>query len=380
MKVAIRDAEALRAVSPAALSAWAHNAGWRRTGVYRKYSDICEAPGKPEILLPRTRHLSDYATVVSDIIRIFAVESDRDELALYRDLMTVDRDAIRIRAPEGEDDSLALPAGVGLVRGAQDLLLAAACSLSDRPRPAYRMAANREASALLEGFRLGQTEHGSFTLTLFTPPITPLPDQYSLLPDDEPGEEPGARRVTRRLMEALDAARRAVETLGSNACGTLADSVSEGVSANLCAALAALVEPFPALDIGVYWARTRPMNAPCRTARFSGSDAPGLRSMAEWLRRQEPEPDRTLFGFVRQSPGAQAETDGVVHVKARLDGEDRSVAVMLRQSDYESAIRARKHGAAVMLRGDLERRGGGWRLLNAELLGVLSPDDGQGEA
>ena len=84
MKVAIHDAEALRAVSPAALSAWAQIAGWRRAGAYRKHSDIYEAPGKPGIVLPRTRHLSDYATVVSDIIRIFAVESDRDELALYR--------------------------------------------------------------------------------------------------------------------------------------------------------------------------------------------------------------------------------------------------------------------------------------------------------
>ena len=82
MKVEIHDAEALRAVSPAALSAWAHAVGWRRTGVYRKHSDIYAAPGKPEIVLPRTVHLGDYATVVSDAIRIFAEDSGRDELSL----------------------------------------------------------------------------------------------------------------------------------------------------------------------------------------------------------------------------------------------------------------------------------------------------------
>lgn len=70
MKAAIHDAEALRAISPAALSAWAHTKGWRRTGAYRKHSDIYEAPGKPEIVLPRTPRLGDYATVVSDIIRL----------------------------------------------------------------------------------------------------------------------------------------------------------------------------------------------------------------------------------------------------------------------------------------------------------------------
>ena len=148
MRVKIRDGDALRAVTPAALSAWARAAGWSRTESYGDHSDVYAAPDKPEIILPRTQRLGDYASAVSGVIGIFAASKERDELSLYRDLATADRDAIRIRAAEGEDGSIPVDDGVRLVGGARDPLLAAACSLRTRPQRLYRAVANRKAAAL----------------------------------------------------------------------------------------------------------------------------------------------------------------------------------------------------------------------------------------
>ena len=213
MKVSIQDKKALLAVSPAALSAYARTAGWTKVDTYGKHSDVFMGKGLPEIILPRTAHLGDYARVVSMVIEIFAKVADVDELAIYRGLAIADRDAIRVRAVDGDDSgSVAVSDGIDLMSGAHDMILAAACSLQE-PQPLYRAGANREARAYLNRVRLGQTEQGSFAITLLSPVIPP-PTQQPLFPTLEYGDDPIERQVTRRLADALAATREATEKNG----------------------------------------------------------------------------------------------------------------------------------------------------------------------
>ena len=52
------------------------------------------------------------------------------------------------------------------------MLLSAACSLSN-PQPLYRAGANKEAREYLKQVRMGQTEQGSFVITLLSPVVPP---------------------------------------------------------------------------------------------------------------------------------------------------------------------------------------------------------------
>ena len=78
-------------------SAYARVAGWRRQEPYRVHSDVYEGTGLPEIIIPRTEHLGDYASVVAALVETFAEVVEQDVLTTYRDLVTADRDVIRIR-------------------------------------------------------------------------------------------------------------------------------------------------------------------------------------------------------------------------------------------------------------------------------------------
>ena len=368
MKVRIQDRGTLMAVSPMALSAYARAAGWSKAGTYGAHSDIYVAEGRPEVILPRTQHLGDYAQIVSQLIAIFARVAEMDEVSLYRDLVTSDRDVIRVRAMGAEaDGSVSVSAGLDLVRGAHDMLLAAACSLRGA-RPLYRAGANREAGDYLSRVRLGQTEQGSFAVTMLSPAVPP-----SMQPQHPPLEaggipppaDPIERRVTQRLADALAVTRRATESVASGGdIGAFYHFVSQGASANLCEALDMLVKPFSELDISLTWARTRPTTTARTSIRFAHDDAPILREAARAFRNREPQLDAQLFGFVQRLKREAQETDGTITLQALVDGSVRSVTVILNQTDYEQAIQAHQSKAVISVKGDLERDGQRWRLLN----------------
>ncbi len=384
MKAVIRDREALLAVSPAALSAYARDAGWAKVEPYGDHSDVYNGGDLPEIILPRTQRLGDYANVVSQLIEIFAKAAEMDELSLYRDLATADRDVIRVRAADdGSDGSIAVSDGIALMGGAYDMLLAAACSLQD-PRPLYhRPGANREANDYLRRVHLGQTEQGSFVVTLL-PPVVPPRIQPTLLPsiaEWELDDDPVERRMTKRLAGALAAIREATErTVGGDA-EAFFEAVAHGVSANLCEALGKMIKPFPTLDVSLVWARTRPMPKARDVVRFAKDDAPILEEAARLFRNRAPQPNMRLYGLVRRLKRDGNGTEGTIFLQTHIDGQNRSVLAVLNRFDYERVIQAHKEETLVVMDGDLERAGRPWRLLNPSIVDVIlrtdTPEDSE---
>ena len=369
MRVDIRDREALLGVSPGALSAYARASGWIKAESYGDHSDVYASAEFPEIILPRHQRLADYASVVWQLIEVFAKAAETDELVLYRDLVTADRDVVRVRAPDGEAGSVNVSDGVTLMHGARDMLLSAACSLWN-PQPLYRAGANKEASEYLKRVRMGQTEQGSFVITLLSPVVPPRMqsgNSSKVAQDDDPIE----RRITRQLVDALTAVREATEKTIAGGADAFFKAIERGVSANLCEALVSVMEPFREIDVTVTWARTCPAPRARDVVRFAASDAPILREAARSFRSREPQPDRELVGFLRMLKRGEAERDGTVTLLTSIDGKNQSVTTVLKQADYERAVSAHKERASVVVRGDLERFGQRWSLLNPMIMDVI---------
>ena len=375
MKAQILDAEALRAISPGALAAYARGEGWRKVEAYGLHADVYVGDGKPEIILPRTDRLADYAAVVSRLIGVFSDVNERDELPTYRDLVGADRDVVRVRAIGADGDgSITLDAGVELVCQAREMLLAAACATKMPPQSVYRAGANKEASEYMQRVRLGQTEHGSFVVTLMAPVplmLQPLLDETWASFADEPME----RKVTRRLVEALEASRNAVE-LAHSGDGTSAfeNAICKGVSANMCEAVAKLIEQSDGLEISVSWARTRPTPEARRKIDFSDSDAAVLKEAARAFRAKQPRPGVILFGSVHKLKRDQYDIEGLVTFKAEVDDKVQSVNAVLDQNNYSVAVRAHDARNPVVVTGDLERVKQCWRLTNTNIRELAADD------
>jgi hypothetical protein len=374
MRAQILDAKALRAISPAALAAFARGEGWSKTEVYGAHADVYAGDARPEIILPRTDRLADYASVVSRLIGVFAKVIERDELEAYQDLVTADRDVVRVRASGGDDDgSVPLDTGVVIVAQARDMLLAAACA-ARIPQPFYRAGANKEANDYMRRVKLGQTEHGSFVVTLLAPVPPDLQSQldpsWASL-DDEPME----RMVTRRLMSALEASRTAAEMALSGDGAAFENAVRSGVSANLCEAVASLIKQSRGLDISLTWARTRPTPEARRTVVFSGNDAEILKEAARTFRLRQTKEDVTLFGTVHKLKRDHTDPEGTITLKAMVDDKPQSVSALLDQATYSVAVQAHEAKRPVIMTGDLKRVGQRWQMTNASV-SELPADDG----
>ena len=368
MDVIIRDKNALKAVSPEALSAYARLAGWTRTESYRGYSDIYVAERRPEIIIPRSRHLGDYASTVLTLIEVFAEVAGQDTLAIYRDLLTADRDVVRVRATDADDDgSLPVAVGMDLLRGARDMILAAARTVDDQ-QP------NRSADDFLRRLRLGQTEYGSFVITLLGPALSPQAN-FSQVAERPGSGDPVERQVTRRLVEALGAVRGAVDDVASGDTEAFWRMVDRGVSANLCKALAGMTRTLEQIDVSLVWARTYPMEDPQSTVRFASDDAPVLRDVARTLQDHEPTLGVKLVGRVQRLERGRTESGGTVTLRASVDGRRLSVATSLRSQGYRLAIQAHETRSNVVIRGDLKRVGQRWHLLNASIEDVIATDE-----
>lgn len=224
-----------------------------------------------------------------------------------------------------------------------------------------------------KGVRLGQTDQGSFVVTLLTPVVPPpVP---SLFQEGSDQDIPIERRLTVRLIEALTEVRLATERAISGDGNAFREVVGRGVSANLCEALVRIISSFSVLDVGVSWARTRPITVPQNTVRFGGNDAPLLREAARSFREQEPRPDVRLHGYVRILTREEGEEDGMIRLNTLIENKEQSVKAFLGRSDYEKAVRAHREQALAILSGDLERVGQRWQLLNPRLDGVLKNTD-----
>ena len=379
MAVNLHDPNVLRAVSPLALSAYARSMGWAKTDEYGENSDVYTGLQLPEIVVPRTQRLGDYAQVVARLIGVFAQVADIDEIESYNNLVVADRDVTRVRASNGDNDgTISLEQGADLVTGSRDMVFAAAASLREQ-KPVYTRSENREAREYLARLRLGQTERGSFVITILSPVISSYAQENLMLDSDTP-DDPLQRRVTLRLAQALSAARNATSKAIGGDTAAFFEAVSEGTSANLCEALVRMMGPFNSLEVSTTWALTHPMVEPRHVARFFKNDARILRRAARSFRDRGPELAIRLRGTVQILRRDYSERSGTVTLRALIEGKVRSVTMVLSESDYNRAIQANADKFPISVEGNLSPSRQRWRLLNPRITEVNPSEGDESEA
>ena len=155
-------------------------------------------------------------------------------------------------------------------------------------------------------------------------------------------------------------------------------AAAQGVSANLCEALAQLVagDEVAELELLFGWAASRPVgDGVTRQIRLGSDIGTVLQEAARQLRATAPMPDFTLEGFVVRLESNAPSEGGTVVVAVVVDGRPLKVRVAMKAEDYAKAIAA--HRATHLLRcdGELTRVAKSYRLENARQVQVIAVPD-----
>lgn len=386
MRASIKDADVLGAVTPVQIIAYLRAHGWKRGDDNAGLSVywIGGSEDEYELLVPSSRALSGYVRRIADILRLVSDSEDRSELDVYRDIVTSTVDIIRIRAIDSSfnDGTIPIEGGVALVERARDLLLAAASSAYD-PRPVFYSRKPSAAVDYMRHARLGQTEHGSFVVTIHAP----VPPELQSTFEGMPSEEPFERAVTSTLARATAAAQAAVVRAASDgAVAAFEDAVRVGVSANLCDALVGFHEiaDVDAVSVTTSWAAVRPVSAdlariPPATIRRDA--LPLLREASRVFRWKNPERAREVAGYVvrlQQRPNHLGNVSIVEATSSRRQIQIRDLA----SPEYDIFIRAHAEMKRVRVVGDVAKEGRGWALKNPRDIQVVADEEdlsGEGE-
>jgi hypothetical protein len=328
-----------------------------------------------EITLPRDPQAGDFVPRVSDALATLERVEGRSQLEILLDLTYASADLIRIRRtiPEGRDGSISIEDGVALVGNARDLLFSAACS-AVAPRSVFASRRPPQAIDYMHSARFGQTERGSYVVTIISR-VEPLltRGQQDLF---EPLEDPFPRRVTRVLSAALHAtvhASNAASTSGS--FDAFREGVASGISANLCDAIVGMsAGESGAREIiaSTSWAATRPNDSnPAPTTRFSPEIIPIIKEAARVFREMEPLEGVTIVGPVVNLHRNQGSASGIATVACVLEGRSRLLRVQLAERDYLETIRAHGEQRAITFDADVVRDGRALRAENVRELRLL---------
>jgi len=384
MKVQIRDREPFERLSPSEVATYLRTEGWRevehrpdRLSVW-----VSEADGEQlEILLPLRRTLGDFVLRMAEAVGTLAAKENRSQLEILSDLQTAGADVVRVRFRHANatDGSISLDQGEALVENAREMMLAGACA-AVQAKAYYSRRRPEEANRFLRGLRMGQTERGSYILTVYSP-VSPSLHSASTTLFGEP-DPPFERRAVTRLANALVALRQATDQAITAPSEEIFENViSAGVSANLCSAIVGMngteVQPSDELRISFTYARSRPVEAATpREIIIPGDHIRLIDAASRFYRSSAPPEETDIRGAVVQLRREEQSgpAAGPVTVMAFVEGKPRRVQITLDEAGHRVALQAYQQGAEIACTGDLVKVGNSWVLQNPKGFSIAAGD------
>lgn len=362
MKVSIRDPRMLASLKPKDVEDYLVSTGWTiEEEINGRALVLSSRQNRKELLIPTSQTSTDYAARVAEAIASIEIVEERSQLEIVADIQMAAFDIVRFRlsSPLWADGSIYVQQGIQTFKKARDLIASAARAVdADEPKGAYYGKPSERVQRHLKQARLGQTERGSYVITV----KIPIPR----FDENEHGQadlylEPFPRQITQTMTTAVQQAyTAALETDRTGDWQPFFNAIPHGVSANLCDAVAGIADANyqNGLDVSVCWSRVRAEpDAIVTSTTIEPFAVPIFLEAARNFRQKEPEPDFSLEGVVVGLDRAEGAEFGTVKVFCVVEDKPRKVRLELPVSEYHKATRAHDEELSVQCTGDLVKEG-----------------------
>ncbi len=328
---------------------------WTTSPSRLDYVGIFRSPGTGdvEIQLPLDTSLADSVDALMLAARRLAGVEGRGLEPVLRDLSLPRRDVLRygLSGEATRTGTLSLHTGAALVNGALKSLLASACSVQ-RPRVFHPRMTLGDAESFVRGCRLGQTEIGSFVITIDAP--------LDIRDEVVDGEPPFGRLTTSHLLTATSRLASAIRRGEPNRI-LEQDTETPLVSANLCEALAEIAPSDESADLRISstWSPLIPAPEGVRSeVHLDRTMFETIERLAQQLRPSRGSESAKFVGTVIElsgTPNLDGQLEGDVVLQVQADDQLLRVRVTLGPDDYRRAGEAHFEQLYVSVRGILHR-------------------------
>ena len=373
MQNKISSQDFISSLTPTSLRGYVESLGWTRIkadipdyiAVYRN-----EQFPDEEIVVPQKPNFVDFRIRITEALTLLSSLEQRPIDKIVKEVLTYRADVIRfsVDTPDVRDGSIPLMKGIDLVEASRRAILSSACQVI-QPQRFHPRLSRSEAEDFLEECRLGQTEKGSFVISVVCPiealNAEPMQTKMKFIQDHN-----FTRSVTSSLMLASDKLVKAIDQDQTDALLSESDENSL-VNANLCEAIAKM-EPSMAgasLRISVQWAKTFPPLAHIPSEVSIRKDLfPVIEDLAVRL-KPAPIPKTDTFVARIDMLNGKPDNSGIMSgevVLVWLDEDNVPIRakVDLSVDDYASACDAHKTYRHIRLRGTLLQRSRQNRILD----------------
>lgn len=382
MNIVIRDIQTLKSLGPLDLAIYLKSKGWNETRIQPGQSSTWifrdSDNEEYEILLPLNSTIKDYALRIGELLKTLELAENRSQFEIYHDLQSTSTDVVRLRfnVPNSTEGSIPIEKGVEIMNSVWDMMMSAACS-TIAPRPIYPCRKPNLAVDYMRKVRLGQTEQGSYVVTVLSPVPPELNIGQTKLFKMEDPADPFERKVTVNLANALNDMRSAAErTAVTSSFEHFEKAIERGVSANLCEAVAKLSfynDQYQDLNVNFSWARTRPiLREPSQNIHLSAELMPVFKEVARVFKESAPQEDFEVRGPIVRLERQEGASMGKVTVLAFIDEQPRKINFELPDELYHMAVQAHDHQQTIICYGILIREGRSFTLKNPRELTLES--------
>jgi hypothetical protein len=349
----------LMRVSPRDIRGYAISKGWVRRAEIGKLWVFGRADLElDQLLVPKESTRSEYPDRVWEAVLKLVEFERRPPMQIVTDILNYDADVLRYRvvSDRAERDTLPLNDAMDLLAGASRSLLSAAHSVIV-PQKYHPKLSRSEATTLLDACQMGQTERGSFVLTISCPLRAVDEDQAGLAPLGKPF----ARRATELLTQALAKLDWAIE---EDRVNEIVDEQDPIVSANLCESLLQMrpTHEHASLVFAPSWAPSTPADQGVAALgpqiTFSADEFDYVEDVYRQLRPTEGPQAKPWLAFVeelRGVDGPDGRREGEVVFYLFDEGESIKARARLDADQYQTAYEAHNPTLPLFVRGVLHR-------------------------
>ncbi len=376
LKTQIVDKDALARISRIDAISYLKSLQWVKCGEYRNAS--LWNRHDDEVLIPTDSTVVDYASLMATALEQLSHIEERHEYAIYTDIIQTGYDVIRIRnaSEDTASGTLGIAKSADFLVCAKEMVLAAACSAAT-PKGLYQGRKPNSAEQFLESVRFGQTEYGSFIITLLAPVSPTLQGvrQMSLFGEEVTPDVPYEKTVIPMLESGLNAMNHAAkESSESGSVEVFLSNIRQGVSANLCEAVSGLYDTVGEgrVDVSITYSRNRAFPMRHCSIHIQREYMPYIKEAARAIKTVEPENEQTIRGKIVELKSYDICDRGRVTINDIFANKPRLINVELDGKEYLTALQAHRDEELVEIQGTVLKNSSIYSLADQSLLKVIA--------